>query len=157
MYRWQDELKALKLAYIKKLSPGFYKASGGDTMKVKPYSDKTANGLTTCICDWIKFHNGDAQRVNTTGTLRKINGQMKWTHSGSRKGSADVHAIIAGRAVSIEVKIGKDQQSEAQIKEQQRIENAGGLYFIAKDMTQFVEWYKKTFNKLAVELAANHK
>lgn len=146
MNRWQDELKALKLDYIERTAPGFFKASGGDTMKLKLWSDKTANGLTTCVCDWIKYNGGDAQRVNTTGTMRKINGEMKWTHSGSRRGSADVHAIIGGRAVSIEIKIGKDRQSDDQKKEQQRIENAGGIYFIANDMNQFVEWYKSTFN-----------
>lgn len=143
---WKAELKAMKLAYIEKTAPGFYKASGGDTMKLKPWSDKTANGLTTCVCDWIKFHGGDAQRVNTTGTMRKINGEMKWTHSGSRKGSADIHAIVRGRAVSIEIKIGRDQQSDDQVKEQRRVESAGGIYFVCHDMDQFTRWYRKIFN-----------
>lgn len=143
---WKAELNRLKLEYIKKTAPGFYEASGGDTMKLKPYSDKTANGLTTCVCDWIKFHGGDAQRVNTTGTMRKINGEMKWTHSGSRRGSADIHAIVTGRAVSIEVKIGRDQLSGQQLSEKLRVEAAGGLYFVARDMDQFVNWYRKTFN-----------
>lgn len=143
---WKAELKAMKLAYIKKTAPGFYAASGGDTMKLKPYSDKTANGLTTCVCDWIKFHGGDAQRVNTTGTMRKINGEMKWTHSGSRRGSADIHAIVAGRAVSIEIKIGRDQLSGQQLSEKLRVEAAGGIYFVARSMDQFTRWYRQTFN-----------
>jgi hypothetical protein len=142
---WKAELRALKLAHIKKTSPGFYEASGGDTMKIPGYTDKTSNGLTKCICDWIKFHGGDAQRVNTTGMMRKINGQMKWTHSGSRRGSADIHAIVAGRAVSIEIKIGRDQLSGQQLSEKLRIEAAGGLYFVARNMDEFTRWYEKTF------------
>lgn len=143
---WKAELKRLKLEYIKRTAPGFYSASGGETMKLKAWSDKTANGLTNCVCDWIKYHGGDAQRVNTTGTMRKIGGIMKWTHSGSRKGSADIHAIIGGRAVSIEVKIGRDQLSGHQLSEKLRVEAAGGLYFVARNMDQFTRWYRQTFN-----------
>jgi hypothetical protein len=143
---WKAELKRLKLAHIQKTAPGFYQASGGDTMTIKPYSDKTANGLTTAVCDWIKFNGGDAQRINTQGQMRKINGEMKWTHSGSRRGAADIHAIITGRAVSIEIKIGRDQLSGQQLSEKLRVEAAGGLYFVARDMDQFVRWYKETFN-----------
>lgn len=139
------ELKRLKLEHIKATTPGFYEASGGDTMKLKPYTDKTANGLATCIIDYIRFNGGDAQRINTTGMMRKIGGQMKWTHSGSRRGAGDIHAIVRGRAISVEIKIGGDKQSEAQKKEQARIEAAGGLYFIARDMPAFLRWYKQYF------------
>jgi hypothetical protein len=88
---WKAELKRLKLAYIERTAPGFYKASGGDTMQIKPYSDRTANGLTTCVCDWIKFngggcaadqHNGpDAKdrRANEVDTLRKPPGVCGYT------------------------------------------------------------------------------
>lgn len=142
---WQLELKRLKLAHIKATAPGFYEASGGDTMKLRPYTDKTANGLATCIIDYIRFSGGDAQRINTTGMMRKIGGQMKWTHSGSRRGAADIHAIVGGRAVSVEIKTGRDKQSEAQKKEQARIEAAGGLYVIASSMIEFLKWYKLHF------------
>jgi hypothetical protein len=142
---WKSELKALKFSHIKRTAPGFYEASGGDTMKLKPYSDKTANGLTTCIVDWICYKGGDAQRINTQGQMRKVGGQMKWTKSGSRKGAADIHAIIRGRAVSIEVKIGKDKMSDQQENERRRIEAAGGLYYVAKDMQSFTAWYTEMF------------
>lgn len=75
---------------------------------------------------------------------------MKWTKGGGRKGSADIHAIIQGRAASIEVKIGSDTMGPDQIKEQQRITGAGGLYFIASDMPSFVTWYDSvTFKTIA--------
>ena len=142
---WKDTLRQLKYEYLKRRAPDFFYQSGGYKMKLLPYDDSTSNGLTKCICDYIKFNGGDAQRVNSTGMLRKINSQMKWTHSGSRAGSADIHAVINGRAVHIEIKIGKDKQSPAQLKEQERITRAGGLYFIARSMTEFIIWYEQHF------------
>jgi len=38
------------------------------------------------------------------------------------------------------VKIGADRQSEDQIKVQQQQEEAGGLYFVAKDFSSFKNW-----------------
>ena len=77
----------------------------------QPYRDNTANGLTKCIVDYIRYNGGQAERINTT------------------------------------VKIGLDRQSEAQRRYQATVERAGGLYFIAKDFTTFVEWYSENFNR----------
>ena len=49
--------------------------------------------------------------------------------------------------MKIEVKIGKDRQSEAQRQYQAAIEQAGGLYYIARDFTTFVAWYHETLQK----------
>jgi hypothetical protein len=43
---------------------------------------------------------------------------IQWTKGTSTAGSADISATIKGRSVKIEVKIGKDRQSEAQKKYQ---------------------------------------
>ena len=94
----------------------------------QPYRDDTANGLTKCIVDYIRYNGGQAERINT-------------------KGSADISATIAGRSVKIEVKIGLDRQSEAQRRYQATVERAGGLYFIAKDFTSFIEWYSEKLNR----------
>ena len=122
------------------------------------YRDDTANGLTRCIIDYIRLHGGQAERVNTTGIpidrRREVTdvlghsrtiGSLEWRPSGTTKGSADISATIKGRAVKIEVKIGRDRQSEAQKAYQKQVEAAGGLYFIAKDFTSFVRWYRATF------------
>lgn len=122
------------------------------------YRDDSANGLTRCIIDYIRLHGGQAERINTTGVpidrRREVTdvlghsrtiGSIEWRKGGGTVGSADISATIKGRAVKIEVKIGKDRQSEAQRQYQAAIEQAGGLYFIAKDFTTFVEWYKTTF------------
>lgn len=104
-------------------------------------TDKTANGLTRCIIDMIVLHGGLAERVNVMG--RQING--RWTRSHSLRGTADIHATFAGRTIAIEVKIGKDRQSEAQKAYQERIERAGGVYFIAKDFATFAQWFNENF------------
>ncbi|MEJ7738529.1 MAG: hypothetical protein WKF97_13950 [Chitinophagaceae bacterium] len=138
-------MKQLKLEHLRATAPGFFEASGGYTMQVKPYTDKTSNGLAKAIIDFINFNGGDANRINTTGTMRKIKGEMKWTHGGTRRGTADVHAIVNGRHVSIEIKIGNDKASEHQLKEKARVERAGGLYLIARDMPSFLTWYDSIF------------
>lgn len=120
----------------------------------KQFRDDTANGLTKCIITFIKFNGGQAERINTTGRLIKSNlrclGEKdhrmaymssKWIPGTSTRGSADISATINGMSVKIEVKIGKDRQSEDQKRYQEAIEKAGGLYFIARDFPSFKVWY----------------
>lgn len=122
------------------------------------YRDDTANGLTRCIIDWIKFHGGQAERVNTMGIpidrRRQVTdvlgrsrtiGSVEWRKGSGTTGSADISATIKSKSVKIEVKIGKDRQSQAQREYQRQVEQAGGLYFVAKDFTSFVEWYQQNF------------
>jgi len=124
------------------------------------YRDDTANGLTRCIIDFVRFNGGQAERINTTGipidTRREVTdivghrrtiGSVQWRPSGGTVGSADISATIGGRSVKIEVKIGRDRQSEAQRQYQASIEAAGGLYFVAKDFSSFLTWYHATFNE----------
>ncbi len=151
---WKDELKALKYEHIKSTSPGFFEMSGGYQMKLMPYRDDTANGLTKCIVDYINFSGGNANRINVQGQPRKervalafgnYRDILRFTPSTTNKGTADLHCIIQGRHISIEIKIGKDKLSEHQIKEMNRVTAAGGLYFVARDMQSFVKFYKGTF------------
>jgi hypothetical protein len=66
----------------------------------------------------------------------------KWTPGQSTKGTADISATIRGRSVKIEIKYGKDRQSDAQKEYQAAIERAGGVYIIVRDFDSFVEWYE---------------
>lgn len=150
--RWQDLLKQMKLAYIEKTAPNFFFLSGGYTMRVNPYSDKTANGLTRCIEDFIKHLGGYCNRINTTGMPRKINGEMRWTKSNSNKGAFDLRFIYAGRSADVEIKIGRDRMSEAQERERQKIIAAGGLAIIAKDFPSFLYWFCDTFPQALEDL-----
>jgi hypothetical protein len=117
------------------------------------YKDSTANGLTRAICDYINYNGYQAERINTMGTARekkttagKVIG-VTWTKGTSTAGSADISATIKGRSVKIEVKIGKDRQSDAQKRYQENIEKAGGTYIIAKDFDSFVEFFNDFVNK----------
>jgi hypothetical protein len=113
------------------------------------YKDSTANGLTRAICDYINYHGYQAERINTMGTARekkttagKVIG-VTWTKGTSTAGSADISATIKGRSVKIEVKIGKDRQSEAQKRYQENIEKAGGTYYIARNFDDFVDFFNE--------------
>lgn len=157
---WKAELKRLKLEYIKKTAPGFYAASGGDTMKIPPYSDKTTNGLTKAIIDWLTYSGHYANRINTQGQARvkkiprysifsgkiEYTDKIQYTKGTTAKGTPDIDAIINGLPVKIEVKAGKDRIRDEQTKQGNRIIAAGGIYFVCFNMDQFTRWYKKTFN-----------
>ena len=118
---------------------------------INNYTDKTANGLTKCIVDFIRANGGQAERINTTGMpmVRKLPSgrtDVTWRKGNTTKGSADISAIICGKSVKIEVKIGHDSQSEAQRRYEQAVTSAGGYYFIAKDFDSFLAWYNEKFS-----------
>lgn len=124
---------------------------------VHRYTDRNANGLTRCIIDWLRFNDHHAERisnmgrpvdgrkryVDTVGFKRQI-GSVQWILGQGTPGTADISATIVGRSVKIEVKAGRDRQSEAQKKYQAAIEAAGGTYVIAKSFEGFWEWYKES-------------
>jgi hypothetical protein len=127
-----------------------------DYVPKKKYTDITANGLTTCIVDWINLNGYQAERISTTGRYidntkivtdilgnRKKIGSGKYIKSSGAVGSADISATIKGKSIKIEVKIGSDRQSEAQKNYEYNITKAGGVYFIAKDFDSFILFYKK--------------
>ena len=122
----------------------------------KRYSDRTANGLTRAIIDWLKLNGNQAERINTTGRMldqRKVVtdvigrtrqiGSTKWIKGSGQRGSADISATIRGQSVKIEIKIGRDRQSEHQKEYQKQIEQAGGQYWIIRTFDQFVELYNE--------------
>lgn len=115
--------------------------SGGDFPQryFKPTMPKiaTANGLTDYICKFLNWQGHHANRINVQG--RKIGD--KWIRSSTRKGTADIHAIIKGRSVSIEIKVGKDRPSPEQIKEQEAIRAAGGIYEFIRTPEEFLVMY----------------
>lgn len=141
----KERLDALKLANDIERHPSFPK----DYFPKKKWDDKTANGLTKAITSFIQFNGYQAERINTMGVARenkRTDGKVigvTWTKGTTTAGSADISATIRGRSVKIEVKVGKDRQSEAQKRYQESIERAGGVYLIARDFDSFVEWFDK--------------
>jgi hypothetical protein len=123
---------------------------------VPRYKDNDANGLTRCIIDFLKFKNHQAERVSVTGRylansriftdvtgrMRRI-GSDRWIKSSMQPGTAVLSCIILGRAVKIEIKIGRDRQSEAQKCYQEQVECAGGIYLIIRTFVEFYQWYNK--------------
>lgn len=130
---------------VKLLESKLFESNGIKTT----HEDKTANGLTKCIIDFIiHIKNSQAERINSTGIpYQDSEGNVQWKKGVSESGTSDIHATIKGKSVKIEIKIGLDKQSPAQIQYQKSIEKAGGIYYIAKDFTSFAWWYRKTFEK----------
>ena len=145
----KERLEALKLANDIERHPSFPEAY----FVKKKWDDKTANGLTKAITSFIQFNGYQAERINTMGVARenkRTDGKVigvTWTKGTTTAGSADISATIRGRSVKIEVKVGKDRQSEAQKRYQETIERAGGVYLIARDFDSFVEWFDEFVKK----------
>jgi hypothetical protein len=144
-------LKELKKESMLKSHPNVPKYA----LSVPKYEDKTANGLTKCVKEFLELSGFQAERINTMGRpidnrkqvtdvigRTKTIGTMTWGKSTATKGSADISATILGRSVKIEVKIGKDRQSEDQKIYQQAIERSGGQYWIVKNFDDFYEKYQ---------------
>jgi penicillin-binding protein-related factor A (putative recombinase) len=105
------------------------------------YADGTANGLTACVIAWIRLHGGQAERISIVS--RKVQG--KFVHSAMTVGTADVSGIYQGKSLKVEIKIGRDKQSDAQKEYAVSVEKAGGIYFVATDFDMFVDWWKGLF------------
>jgi len=124
------------------------------------FKETSANELTKCVVKFLQLSGWQAERINTMGVYReakkikdldgitRVVGKGKYTPSGSTKGSADISATIYGRSVKIEIKYGRDVQSEAQKKYQLAIEAAGGIYLIAREFDSFIEWYDVFLSEL---------
>jgi hypothetical protein len=110
--------------------------------KYIPHQDmppiKTANGLTKFILNFLFWSGCRATRVNVIGRKLK-NG--KRIPSATRKGSSDISATIRGKSVMIEIKVGRDTPSPDQLLEQQREQNAGGVYEFIKTPEDFLQLY----------------
>ena len=102
------------------------------------YRDDNANGLTICIVAYITLKGGFASRISNQGTY---NAKLKkYIPTTAKKGLADVMGCYMGKNLNIKVN-GRDKQSEAQIKIQNEVTKAGGLYFIAHNFTDFKVWF----------------
>ncbi|MCK3682801.1 hypothetical protein [Maribellus sp. YY47] len=122
------------------------------------YRDDTANGLTKCIIDFLRFHGHQAERIANMGRRidtrenfvdvigrARTSGESKWIPGNGTKGTADISATIKGISVKIEVKIGSDRQSVSQKRYQKSIESAGGIYFVANSFDSFYKWHHLNF------------
>ena len=103
------------------------------------YRDDSANGLTNCIVKYITLKGGFASRISNQGTFsRKLNRYIPGT---SKKGLADIMATYKGLSLHVEVKYGRDVQNEVQKKIETEVNRSGGLYYIARNFTDFKIWF----------------
>jgi len=134
------------------------------------YSDTTANGLTKCVIDFLNLLGHQAERISSMGRMidkrkkstdilgrERTIGSLTYIKGTSTNGTADISSIINGKSVKIEIKIGKDRQSEAQKKYQQATEKAGGIYLITKSFDEFMEQYKMLSADVKLRVVATHK
>jgi hypothetical protein len=120
---------------------------------IHSYSDRTANGLTRAVIDFLNFSGHQAERINSTGrykdnssvvkdvlgTSRRI-GSGQWIPGAGIRGTADISATIWGKSVKIEIKI-NDRQSDDQKKYQAMIERAAGHYWLIRSFDEFLDHY----------------
>jgi hypothetical protein len=141
-HQWQNDLQSLKNRYDQKRTPNAIECNG-EEIRGK-WEDETANGLTRAIVDFFQYIGGHFTRVNVMGTPRKrSDGSMFFTPSTTREGTADIVGVYNGRYVAVEVKIGLDRQSKDQKEVQKEIEQAGGIYIVAKTFPQFTDEFRK--------------
>jgi len=124
------------------------------------FYDNTTSQLTKSILAFLKLSGHQAEQIHTTGRPidkrktftdvlgnRRQIGSITWIPTTGTRGSADISATIYGASVKIELKIGRDKQSEAQKHYQRAVETAGGYYVIAHSFQEFFDWYYKTFEQ----------
>lgn len=145
------DLEVLSNKEAIKLHPGM------DPRFIAPrrYTDKTANGLTICILDFLRLQGHQAERINSTGRyvdntkivsdvlgFKKRIGSGQWIKGSGQKGTADISSTILGLSVKIEVKM-RDRQSPDQIAYQEQVERAGGMYWIVRSFEEFMNKYNE--------------
>ena len=115
-----------------------YFKGGSQYVDRKRKKSKTAQ-TTEAIVDWLRLHKAAAWTVDVKGTPRVVNGRKIMTYPNITRGVPDIEACYKGLYLGIEVKTGYDKQSDDQIKFENRIKEAGGVYFVAKDFDDFLD------------------
>lgn len=129
--------------------------------KRKTYKSNDANSLTKSIIAFLELLGFQAERISSMGRVidnrttvtdvlgrKRSMGSTKYIPGTSKKGTADISSTIYGMSIKIEVKYGKDRQSEDQKIYEMSIKDADGIYFIAKDFQQFYDWIFPLLDRL---------
>ena len=104
----------------------------------------TANGLTQFIVKFIDWSGGHANRISSAGRFLPGNNKFEggtFIPGTTKRGTADIAVIINGKAIMLEVKVGKDRPSEAQLNQQASVRAAGGIYEFVSNPEQFFELF----------------
>jgi len=112
------------------------------------FTDTTANGLTQCIISYLELLGGWASRISSAGRYiqgvevvdvigRRQRTRGRWIPGTTRTGTPDIIGNLNGLFLGIEVKIGRDRLSDKQMLVQNKIQESGGLYIVARNFAQF--------------------
>jgi hypothetical protein len=105
----------------------------------RTFRDDSSNSLTQCVVKYITLKGGFASRLSSQGTFsRKLN---KFIPGTQKRGIADIMGTFKSKSLMIEVKHGKDKMSVFQEKVRDEQQRSGGLWFTAKNFTEFKEWF----------------
>jgi hypothetical protein len=135
------------------------------------FKETSTNELTKAVIAYLQYHNAQAERISVEGRVIEIKRkttdifgnrmirEQKRIPSSGKKGSADIsctfpvtiNGVRVGIALKIEIKYGKDKQSDHQKQYQQAIQQADGLYFIVKKFSDIVEVVDIIKNKFTTE------
>ena len=107
------------------------------------YSDQDANGLTRAVVDHLTLSGHFATRLASTGTYRADIG--KYIPSQQRAGICDVLAVVEGRAVFIEIKVGRDSLSQQQKETIADLQKAGASVYAVRNFAEFLQWFTAEF------------
>jgi hypothetical protein len=106
----------------------------------RTFSDATTNELTQSIIAWLTLNGHYCSRIQSQG---QWNQRLKmFIKSNVKKGIGDIMAVVWGKTLMIEVKVGRDKLSEHQIKTQQQVAESGGLYYVARNFQDFFDFYQ---------------
>lgn len=103
------------------------------------YRQRDANSITSAILAFLRLKDHYCSRIQSQGQYNPT--LKRWTKSTVRKGISDIHAVIAGKHCSIEVKANQDKMSNHQEQTRDEVQRSGGLYFVARDFDSFYQWY----------------
>ena len=103
------------------------------------FSDKKANDLQKLTVKFFEMKGAFATRINSTGIYRAD--IKKFVRNTQKSGLGDVQVILNGKTIYLEIKIGKDKPSEIQLKRQNEIRKAGGVYEFVHSFDEVLQVY----------------
>lgn len=98
------------------------------------------NALTNSVISYLLYNGHFASRIQSQGQYSPTRG--RWIKSKVRRGIGDIIACVNGKFWMIEIKTGKDRQSDFQKSVEQDVIKAGGVYLIVRTLGQFIGWYE---------------
>lgn len=129
-----------------------YPSIANHAIPVPKASDNSANNLTKMVINYLHWKGFQAERISSIGRyienkrtvvdaigFQRTIGSGQWIKPTTTKGTADISATIKGRSVKIEIKYGKDRQSEYQKQYEEAVTSAGGIYWIVRNFDNFMD------------------